>query len=137
MIDSKRLKTLMDEKGVGQVAFAESVKITQSAASDYLKNKNRNLRSDALIRIADYFDVSVDYLLGRSESRNQTVNGNISKSAFVQGTNQGTVSYTDSKTCNIESNLHRIFEKLDFEGQLKLLNLAYTLETEFMERNNG
>lgn len=60
-----RLKKLREKAGVSQKALAESIGVSQQSINKY---ENHNIEPDVatLIRIADYFDTSVDYLIGHS-----------------------------------------------------------------------
>lgn len=61
-----RLKELRAEKGVQQKDLADYLKIANSTYSQYETGK-RVPSIDMLMKIADFFGVSVDYLLGRSD----------------------------------------------------------------------
>lgn len=64
IIFAERLKELMDEQGLNQVRLAERVGVKQNTISAWLlKKKDPCLVS--LWLLADYFDVDVDYLIGR------------------------------------------------------------------------
>lgn len=65
---SKRLKELRKEKQVHQKDIAEYLGITPNAYGLYERGE-RKPNPDTLLMLADYFDVSVDYLLGRSDIR--------------------------------------------------------------------
>ena len=54
----------MSSKGVKQTPLAEATGISQAAINNYL-NKDRIPGVEELCRLADYFDVSTDHLLGR------------------------------------------------------------------------
>lgn len=59
------LKQLRNQKGVTQEELAKAIYVTNSAISQYEANVSRpNLES--LERIAKFFNVSIDYLLGTS-----------------------------------------------------------------------
>ena len=60
---SKILKELRTEKGLSQVSLANKLGYTQSNVSEWEKGAVEPKLS-ALICIANFFDVSVDYLLG-------------------------------------------------------------------------
>lgn len=62
-----KLKQLRDEKKLTQEAFGEEVGLTRSAIGMY-ENGNRLPNIELLCRIADAFDVSVDWLLGRESA---------------------------------------------------------------------
>ena len=59
-----KLKELRIKKGISQVKLAMDLHLTQNTISRY-ENNQREADYDTLIRIADYFDVSLDELLGR------------------------------------------------------------------------
>lgn len=63
-----RLKQLRKEKKLSQLRLAIDLDINQNTISRY-ENMEREADYATLIRIADYFNVSLDYLLGRSEDR--------------------------------------------------------------------
>jgi transcriptional regulator with XRE-family HTH domain len=65
---AQRLKTLRIEKQVTQRAIANYLDITDTAYGFYEQGKNYP-NMDILIKLADYFEVSLDYLVGRSEER--------------------------------------------------------------------
>lgn len=66
-----RLKELRRKHRLSQVRLAIELELSQNSISRY-ENGEREADYQTLIRIADYFDISLDYLLGRTE--NPTVN---------------------------------------------------------------
>ena len=64
-----RIITLLrKEKGVTQKQAAEDLGISQALLSHYEKGI-RECGLDFVVRVADYYGVSCDYLLGRSADR--------------------------------------------------------------------
>lgn len=63
-----RLKELRKEKNISQIKLAMDLEINQNSISRY-ETGLYEADYKTLIAIADYFDVSVDYLLGRTENR--------------------------------------------------------------------
>lgn len=61
-----RLKELREKRRVSQVKLAIDLNLNQNAISRY-ENGAREADYKTLIAIADYFDVSIDYLLGRTD----------------------------------------------------------------------
>ncbi|SDJ69224.1 helix-turn-helix domain-containing protein [Alkalibacterium thalassium] len=59
-----RLANLREKKGLSQAALAERLGMSQSSIAMWETNKRR-VPDDALIKLADYYNVSTDYLLGR------------------------------------------------------------------------
>lgn len=62
-----RLKELRKSKGVSQMRLAIELNMTQNTISRY-ETGEREPGIAELIRIADYFHVSVDYLLERTNN---------------------------------------------------------------------
>lgn len=63
-----RLKELRKEKGISQLKLAMDLSANQNTISRY-ETGEREADYEMLIKIADYFNVSVDYLLGRTDNR--------------------------------------------------------------------
>ena len=63
-----RLKQLRKERKKSQLQLAFDLNMNQNTISRY-ENLERQADYDTLIRFADYFDVSIDYLLGRTDNR--------------------------------------------------------------------
>lgn len=63
-----RLRELHLERNMSQQRLAMELSMTQNTISRY-ENGEREPGIKELIRIADYFNVSLDYLLERSEQK--------------------------------------------------------------------
>lgn len=64
IIVAKRIKELMKEEQLTQSALAEKIGIKQNTISAWLlEKKEPSIRS--LWLVADYFNVDIDYLVGR------------------------------------------------------------------------
>lgn len=61
-----RLLKLREEKGITQEQAAKMLCVSRQAYSRYERGE-RELGYNALSMLAEFFDVSIDYLLGRSE----------------------------------------------------------------------
>ena len=61
-----RLKQLRKEKKLSQLRLAIDLDMNQNTISRY-ENMEREADYETLIRFADYFKVSLDYLLGRTD----------------------------------------------------------------------
>ena len=72
----KRINDLMIERKVNQQELAKACDISPSVISDYVgvrrKDKLKTPKVDKLKKIAKYFSVSVDYLLGENECETQS-----------------------------------------------------------------
>lgn len=74
----ERLRNLRGEKGLLQRELAAKLNLSRVAITHYEQGK-RFPEWDTLQKIADLFGVSVDYLLGRSDSRIGPTNKNDNK----------------------------------------------------------
>lgn len=63
----QRLSSLRNSRSLSQQAIADILGVGKSAVS-MMESGNRAASADVLIALADYFDVSIDYLVGRSAS---------------------------------------------------------------------
>lgn len=64
----KNLKILRQEKGISQQQLADVILVTQQSVNKY---ENHDVEPDikTLIKIAEFFNVSLDYLVGRTDIR--------------------------------------------------------------------
>ena len=65
-IFQERLRLLRSEKGVSQKQVAEGLGITEVGYQNYEVGRRRPT-FDILPSIADFFNVSIDYLFGRTD----------------------------------------------------------------------
>ena len=71
MITIFRLKQLRKEKGISQLKLAMDLGLNQNSISRY-ETEDHEADYKTLIAFADYFDVSLDYLLGRTDIKKAT-----------------------------------------------------------------
>ena len=62
-----RLKELRKSRKISQIKLAMDLNLNQNSISRY-ETGEREADYATLIALADYFDVSIDYLLGRTEN---------------------------------------------------------------------
>lgn len=65
---SIRLKELRTDKGLKQTEMSDKLNISTRGYQNY-EIGQREPKIDVLIALADFFDVSLDYLVGRSDER--------------------------------------------------------------------
>lgn len=100
-IYGKRLAKLMEEHGLSQTDLSYRLDtITNSALSTYVLGK-RTPRIETLVEICDYFDVSLDYMFGRSECR-KPVNQAVVEMPILKSYYNGVDNFQDS---NIEDRI--------------------------------
>lgn len=125
---SNRLKTLRESKGLTQPKLGELIGYDKATVSS-CENGHTLPKSEVLIRLSDYYDVSIDYLLGRSEYTRKEIEdigkplGLSEKSIvalLVLNTSDHAIVnkyFKDYRECLIESDL------VNFSRNLKVVNL--------------
>lgn len=63
---AERLLELRKEKGISQAKLAQELQVSYAVIC-YWETDRSEPTAPNLVKIANYFDVSVDYLLGRKE----------------------------------------------------------------------
>ena len=66
MIVGERLKGLRKDAKISSEELSKVIGVTRQQVQRYETNKT-DITSDVLIKLADFFDVSTDYLLGRAD----------------------------------------------------------------------
>lgn len=67
-----RLKELREAKHISQVKLAMDLHLNQNSISRY-ETGEREAGYEILIMIADYFNVSLDYLMGRTDNPHMNI----------------------------------------------------------------
>lgn len=62
-----RLKALRRQRGISQLKLALDLNMNQNSISRY-ENEEREADYNTLIKFADYFNVSIDFLLERTDN---------------------------------------------------------------------
>ena len=70
----EQIKKLRMNKGMSQVQLADKLNVTKQSVSNW-ENENIMPSVDMLIKIANFFNVSTDYLLGLSETHTLNTDG--------------------------------------------------------------
>lgn len=108
------LETLCNERGTTITKLCTQITGSSGNLSTWKKGY---MRSDYLVKIADYFNVSVDYLLGRTEH----ASNNITNSGTNNGT-QANIINNEKSDYNInEQKLIEKFRELDYDEQIGVL----------------
>ena len=70
-----KLKLLRKQKGISQDEAAQSLGVSLSSYQKYEREKNSVTPSlEALMKLADFYDVTTDYLLGREPAQEPALN---------------------------------------------------------------
>lgn len=68
----ERIRNLREAKGITQQQLAKAL-YTSRVNVNYWENDERNIKSDTIIALAKFFDVSCDYLLTGISSKNANI----------------------------------------------------------------
>ena len=64
----QRIQDLRTDADLSQRQLSEILHISQSSYSHY-ETGSRNIPIEMLIRLANYYDISIDYLVGRTDKK--------------------------------------------------------------------
>lgn len=128
----ERLRKLRIGKDISQADLAKQLGVVPSSVGKYERVDNSFPSVEVLIKISDFFDVTIDYLLKGTEtvpSVENNISGQLSNSPFIQANHGGMVINGENRTLSPEIvELLRIYETLGGRDRLKLLNFAVELE---------
>ena len=136
MTISSRIFALLKEQGKTQTALATHIGIRVATVSAW-KAQNTDPSANLLEKIAEFFGVSVDYLVTGKEyapAPSQTVNQGI----FGDRNHNNTVTISGNaplEVSEIEGELLKVCASLDIRRKNALLTYAYKLENEMSEGN--
>lgn len=90
------LRKLRSEKGVSQQEVATYLKVSNQAYSNY-ENEKREADYETLVKMAEYFSVSVDRVLGRDKSNLYPTAEDIKYALFEGDDNVSDEAYEEVK----------------------------------------
>lgn len=64
----QRIQDLRNDADMSQRQLSEILHISQRSYSHY-ETGSRNIPIEMLVRLADYYDTSIDYLVGRTDNK--------------------------------------------------------------------
>lgn len=118
------IKDLRRSKKLSQTDFAKIVGVSQTTVTAWETGKAEP-SSSAITRIADYFNVSTDYLLGRKENESSTENQeNKDLKKFLEDNLDNGMTFGDGKVTEEDR------EKLE----IALTQIFYRYHDEFKKR---
>lgn len=127
-----RLRRLRKDHDLTQGQLAEHIGVVPSAVGKYERVEDSYPSVEALIKIAEFFNVSLDYLLRgiKSVPAENSVNGTLSNSSVLQANHGGVIfNGENDKALTPEAvELLHIYENLGGRDRLRLLNFAVELE---------
>ena len=127
----KRLKQLREERGLTQAEVAKILGVAQNSYANY-ENEIRTMSDDAKGVLADYFDVTIDFLVGRSNSRRGhasvlTIREALDDREFVAWVKERLLAAQDvaekvlGEQASPARKQYEAFEKLSRDAQIKIL----------------
>lgn len=106
----ERIQELMASRGIKKTVFASAIGVSSGNVYDWQSGRS-SPSVEKLVRIADYFDVSLDYLVGRDDR----------------------YPAPSDDACE----LMRIYDTLDREGRTVVLGAAYAEKRRCSEKEGG
>lgn len=128
----ERLRKLRTNRDMSQGDLAAQLGVVPSSVGKYERVTGSFPSVEVLIKISDFFGVTLDYLLkGETAlpSVENNITGHLSNSPFIQANHGGVVISGEGKSLSPEAvELISIYETLGGRDRLKLLNFAVELE---------
>ena len=127
----ERLRKLRRASDVTQGQLADFIGVVTSAVGKYEAKPNAYPSVESLIKIAQFFNVSTDYLLLGVEpnsSANNSVSGDLKNSTVIQANNSDAMINREQEHSFEAMALMRVYENLDMKDRLELLNFAFSLD---------
>ena len=66
----KRIRDLREDRDLSQTALAKIIGMSQTGYSKYETGEN-DIPTSILIKLAEFYDTSIDYLLGQTDCKNR------------------------------------------------------------------
>ena len=133
MLLYENILSLCKQRGISITRLSVEIGVGNSAPTKW--KRGAIPRMDTLEKIADYFGVSVSFLLSSHDSPNTFKMGNVSgSSAVAQGVSGQTITVSSGGSVpsglnsDIEEELIRIFRALDLRGQTAVMTCLYEQE---------
>ncbi|MGM9969831.1 MAG: helix-turn-helix domain-containing protein [Anaeroplasma sp.] len=111
-IFKERLNKLMTEHNINQLGLAKELGITQSTLSRNINGVHRP-KAEIIEKIAKYFNVSVDYLLGNTDSRSVIIQATTPPSTTIQS-NETLIALHNQTESLSEEQLKQVISYVQF-----------------------
>ena len=125
---SERLKGLQEKRGISNVELSIATDINKASISQY-RSGSREPDAEALVKIANYFNVSVDYLLGV----NDIETANITEQEICEKMNLTQASFEVWQKWMLENKeMCELYETTNFDSFIKKFNALFT-QSDFLD----
>lgn len=118
----ERILELLRERGITQKQLAEAAKVSTGNVSDWKSGKAKP-SIEVLARIAEYFDVSIDYLVGRTDIPNTSEMIDLYKTGVIRWINDR--AFKEDETAILKDNFYELLLRYK-EVVNKLANSMYS-----------
>ena len=131
----ERILYLIEQTNISAFKLTTDLELSNSAISDWKKRKAKP-STEAIVKIAEYFNVSTDYLLTGEEKNGKMTIGDVKSNNGVAGVNApATITLNNGEhvtreLSKAEIELLKIYHDLDVKGRHKVLDLVFKLEEE-------
>lgn len=111
-----RLNQLMQEKNISGYKLGKDIGISSGLYSQWKNNKNINPQKEIINKLSKYFNVSVDFLLGKTDDRNiKIIDGN--------NVNEQQEEYKQEQ----QTEIYNIYDKLNDTNKKILTDIGKTI----------
>lgn len=120
----ERIMILLKEKNIEQKDLAEYLGTQRQTITDWKNGKTKSYQK-CIDKIAEFFNVSVDFLLGRTDVSNGVYSINGNNNVQVNGHNGDNSPLTVSNALQLdemERNLIEAFRMLDFPEKIEAIS---------------
>lgn len=133
----ERILEIIKENNLTNKQFCEILGFYLSTVTDWKNAKSKPTVSQ-IVRIAEHFDLSTDYIILGKTPNNYIKTGNIANG----NNNYATVTISNGTTktfelTDFEKELFRIYGFLNIKNKSELLTFAYKLEQQQKDGQNG
>lgn len=120
-----RLIREFEKRGVKPYKILPKIGLSKNT----LDSANKSMpKADTLAKIADYFGCSVDYLLGRTDKPDMTINVNQTGRTIVSSPINA-FNNAEKPSNEMTAELVKIFEAMSFSDKIKIMNFVLELKT--------
>ena len=92
------LSQLCNERGISAYRMCKDIGLQPSIMTDLKMGRRSSMKAETIARVANYFDVSVDYLLGNTQIKKDDSTEALSSAASLSSSQKQLVELAESLT---------------------------------------